>query len=200
MNKKKIRQRDHKVQILEAAEKTFAKKGFYVTTMEEIAHQAQLAKGTIYLYFDSKEDLFFSVTERKLDILLGKIEEELKKSNLPSQRIRKVIGVHLKFLEENGDFFKIMQSFSETLKKKLEKKLKDRIIQKQSYYIEILDKLIQKAISKGEIEPLDSKKLAVILMGIIHSLTLYWISKKEKGSLSKDESLAWKVFWEGVKK
>ena len=199
MNKRKIRQKNHKIQILEAAEKIFARKGFY-TPIEEIAKKAQLAKGTIYLYFDSKEDLFFSVTERKLDILLNKIEEELKKSNLPSQRIRKVIGVHLKFLEENGDFFKIMQSFSESLKEKLEKKLRDRVIQKQSYYLEILDKLIQKAISKGEIEPLDSRKLAVILMGIIHSLTLYWISKKEKDSLSKDESLAWKVFWEGVKK
>ena len=200
MNKRKIRQRDHKVQILEAAEKIFAKKGFYTTTMEEVAKEARLAKGTIYLYFDSKEDLFFSVTERKLDILLNKIEEELKKSNLPSQRIRRVIAVHLKFLEENGDFFKIMQGFSGSLKEKLEKKLKDRVIQKQSYYIEILDKLIQEAINKKEVKLLDSRKLAVILMGIIHSLTLYWISKKEKDSLSKDESLAWEVFWEGVKK
>jgi len=199
MNKRKIRQRDHKIQILEAAEKTFAKKGFY-TTIEEVAHQAQLAKGTIYLYFDSKEDLFFSVTERKLDILLNKIEEELKKSNLPSQRIRGVIAVHLKFLEENEDFFKIMQGFSESLKEKLEKKLKDRVIQKQSYYIEILDKLIQEAINKKEVKLLDSRKLAVILMGIIHSLTFHWISKKEKDSLSKDEALAWEVFWEGVKK
>lgn len=200
MNKRKIRQRDHKVQILEAAEKIFAKKGFYTTTMEEVAKEARLAKGTIYLYFDSKEDLFFSVAERKLDILLNKIEEELKKSNLPSQRIRRVIAVHLKFLEENGDFFKIMQGFSGSLKEKLEKKLKDRVIQKQSYYIEILDKLIQEAINKKEVKLLDSRKLAVILMGIIHSLTLYWISKKEKDSLSKDESLTWEVFWKGVKK
>jgi len=200
MNKRKIRQRDHKVQILEAAEKIFAKKGFYTTTMEEVAKEARLAKGTIYLYFDSKEDLFFSVTERKLDILLNKIEEELKKSNLPSQRIRRVIAVHLKFLEENGDFFKIMQGFSGSLKERLEKKLKDRVIQKQSYYIEILDKLIQEAINKKEVKLLDSRKLAVILMGIIHSLTLYWISKKEKDSLYKDESLAWEVFWKGVKK
>mgnify|MGYP001055087409 CR=1 FL=1 len=200
MNKKKIRQRDHKVQILEAAEKTFAKKGFYVTTMEEIAHQAQLAKGTIYLYFESKENLFFWVIEKKLDILLDKIKEKLDELNPPSQKIEEVICVHLKFLEENEDFFKITQNLSENLKKKMEKKLKSKAIQKQSHYIEILGKLIQEAIIKGEIKPLNSRKLAVILMGIIHSLTLYWISKKEKGSLSKDESLAWKVFWEGVKK
>ena len=200
MNKRKIRQKDHRIQILEAAEKIFAKKGFYTTTMEEVAKEARLAKGTIYLYFESKEDLFFEVIERKLDILLGKIEEELQQSNSPSQKVKKVIGIHLKFLEENEDFFKIMQNLSESLKKRMEKKLKSRVIQKQSHYIEMLGKLIQKAIIEGEIKPLDSRKLAVILMGIIHSLTLYWVSRKEKDSLFKDESLIWEMFWSGVKK
>lgn len=200
MNKRKIRQKDHRIQILEAAEKIFAKKGFYTTTMEEVAKEARLAKGTIYLYFESKEDLFFEVIERKLDILLGKIEEELQQSNSPSQKIKKVIGIHLKFLEENEDFFKIMQNLSESLKKRMEKKLKSRVIQKQSHYIEMLGKLIQKAIIEGEIKPLNSRKLAVILMGIIHSLTLYWVSRKEKESLFKDESLIWEMFWNGVKK
>jgi len=200
IGKRRIRQQDHKIKILEAAEKIFAKKGFYPTTIEEVAKKARLAKGTIYLYFNSKEDLFFLVIERKLDILLSKVEEELKGPGSPSQRIKRVIAVHLKFLEENGDFFKIMEGFSESLKEKLEKKLKNRVIQKQSYYIEMLGKLIQEAINKGEIKSLNSRKLAVILMGIIHSLTLYWISQKEKDSLFKDQLLVWEVFWKGVKK
>ena len=200
MNKRKIRQKDHKIHILEVAEKIFAKKGFYTTTIEEVAKEAGLAKGTIYLYFESKENLFFLVIEKKLDILLGKIKEKLDELNPPSQKIKEVICVHLKFLEENEDFFKITQNLSENLKKKMEKKLKSEAIQKQSHYIEILGKLIQEAIIKGEIKPLNSRKLAVILMGIIHSLTLYWISKKEKNSLSQDESLVWEVFWNGVKK
>jgi len=59
MNKRKIGQRDHLTQVLQAAEKLFAKKGFYPTAIDDIAKEARLAKGTIYLYFDSKEDLFF---------------------------------------------------------------------------------------------------------------------------------------------
>jgi len=54
-------QRNRTDQILEAAEKLFAQKGFYSTTVGEIAEKAGIAKGTIYLYFRDKRDLFFSV-------------------------------------------------------------------------------------------------------------------------------------------
>lgn len=194
------RRRDFAAQILQAAEKLFAKKGFYPTTIDEIAKEAKSAKGTIYLYFNNKEDLFFSVIETKLDLLLNKIQEAVEKPGSASQRIKTAISIHLKFLEENKNFFKVMQSFPEGLKKKLERKLKGRVVEKQSRYIEILDGLIQEAIDRKEIKALDSKKLAVILMGIIHSLTVYWISQREKKSLSSDKSLAWQVFWEGVSK
>lgn len=200
MNRRKLRQKNHAVQILEAGEKLFAKKGFYPATMEEVARAAGLAKGTIYLHFDDKRDLFFSIIEKKLDILLEKIENEMRKDKLISQRIKLAIGIHLKFLEENRDFFKIMQALPESLKQEMERKLKGRVIEKQSRYVEILDHLIRKGIRNQEIKSLDSRKLAVILVGMMHSLTIYWISHKEKGSLSQDDSLVWQVFWEGIKK
>ncbi len=200
MNRRKLRQKNHAAQILEAGEKLFAKKGFYPTTMEEVARAAGLAKGTIYLHFNDKRNLFFSIIEKKLDILLEKIEKEMRKDEFPSQRIKLAIGIHLKFLEENRDFFKIMQALPESLKQEMERKLKGRVIEKQSRYVEILDQLIRKGIRNQEIKSLDSRKLAVILVGMMHSLTIYWISRKEKGSLSQDDSLVWQVFWEGIKK
>ncbi len=198
MNRRKLRQKNHAAQILEAGEKLFAKKGFYPTTMEEVARAAGLAKGTIYLHFDDKRNLFFSIIEKKLDILLEKIEKEMRKDEFPSQRIKLAIGIHLRFLEENRDFFKIMQALPESLKQEMERKLKGRVIEKQSRYVEILDQLIRKGIRNQEIKPLDSRKLAVILVGMMHSLTIYWISRKETGSLSQDDSLVWQVFWEGI--
>jgi AcrR family transcriptional regulator len=200
MARRKLRKKNHAAGILEAGEKLFAKKGFYPTTMEEVARAAGLAKGTIYLHFDNKRDLFFSIIEKKLDILLEKVENEMRKNELAWQRIKLAIGIHLRFLEENRDFFKIMQALPESLKEEMEKRLKGRVIEKQLRYIDILDQLIQKGIANQEIKPLDARKLAVILVGMVHSLTIYWISRKEKGSLSQDESLVWQVLWEGIKK
>lgn len=188
-----------KSKILQAGEKLFAQKGFYLTTLEEIASGANLAKGTIYLYFKNKTDLFISIIERKLDVLLRKIKQGIEEEASPVEEIKKTTRVHLKFLEQNRNFFKILQSFSEEYKKEMEKELTERVIKKNTRYLEILQHLFEKAIEHREVKPLNARKLAVILIGIVHSLTINWISQGEKDSLYKDHDLAWEIFWNGAK-
>ena len=53
----------HRGEILSAAEKVFAVKGFFPTTMSEIAEIAEFGTGTLYKYFKSKEDLYFSLID-----------------------------------------------------------------------------------------------------------------------------------------
>jgi len=196
--KRKLKQLNHTVQIQEAAEKLFAEKGFHLTTVEEIAREANLAKGTIYLHFANKKDLFLSVIEKKLHVLLEKIKVGITQGKSFSEKIRLAIGVHLKFLENNANFFKITQTFPEQFKKELEQKLLQRVIKINSQYLALVDSLIKQGIEEGEIKNLNPRKLAVILIGIVHSLTIYWVYGGERDSLSADRSLAWEIFWEGA--
>lgn len=186
-------------EILKAAEVLFAEKGFYLTTLEEIARTADLAKGTIYLHFQNKRDLFISVIEKKLDILLEKIRRGIQEESLPSNKIKKAIETHLKFLEQNRNFFKILQGLSGEYKREMEKELTERVIQKNARYLGILQQLIQQAIERKEVKPLNARKLAVILVGMVHSLTINWITREERGSLSEDRRLVWEIFWNGAK-
>jgi len=197
--KRKLKQLNHTIRIQEAAEKLFAEKGFYLTTVEEIAREANLAKGTIYLHFANKKDLFLSVIEKKLHVLLKKIKAGVTQGKLFSEKIRLAIGVHLKFLENNANFFKIMQTFPEQFKKELEEKLLQRVIKINSQYLALVDSLIKQGIEEGEIKNLNPRKLAVILIGIVHSLTIYWVYGGERDSLSADRSLAWEIFWKGAR-
>ncbi|MBE0477594.1 TetR/AcrR family transcriptional regulator [Candidatus Aerophobetes bacterium] len=199
IEKRRIKRADQKGKILRAGEKLFAKKGFYLTTLEEIAGGANLAKGTIYLHFENKKDLFISIVERKLDILLKKIKEGIGEEGSPTEEIKKLTKVHLKFLERNRNFFKILQSLSKEYKREMEKELTERVIKKHTRYLGIIQHLIERAIKKKEMKPLDTRKLAVILIGIVHSLTINWISQGEKDSLSKDHELVWEIFWNGAK-
>ena len=196
--KRKLKQLNHTVQIQEAAEKLFAEKGFHLTTVEEIAREANLAKGTIYLHFANKKDLFLSVIEKKLHVLLEKIKVGITQGKSFSEKIRLAIGVHLKFLENNANFFKITQTFPEQFKKELEEKLLQRVIKINSQYLALVDSLIKQGIKEGEIKNLNPRKLAVILIGIVHSLTIYWVYGGERDSLSADRSLAWEIFWKGA--
>lgn len=197
--KRKTKQINQKDKIVQAAEKLFAQKGFYLTTLEEIASGANLAKGTIYLHFENKTDLFISIIERKLNVLLKKIEEGIKEEGSPTGEIKKAIKIHLNFLEKNRNFFKILQALSEEYKKEMEKELTERVIKKNARYLEILQHLIEEAIEHREVKPLNARKLAVILVGIVHSLTINWISQGEKDSLFEDHNLAWEIFWSGAK-
>jgi len=197
--KRRIKQTTHNSQIMEAAESIFAEKGFYLATVEEIAQKADLGKGTIYLHFENKRGLFLSIIERKLDILLKRIEEGIKEGDSPAEKIRLATEIHFKFLEKNRNFFKIIHIFSNQFKKGMGEELFKKVVVKNSRYLEILQTLIEQATKEKEIKSLNSKKLAVILVGIVHSLTVYWISQNEKDSLSMDHSLAWEIFWQGAK-
>lgn len=197
--KRKAKRDNHTDRILQSAEMLFAERGFHLTPLDEIARDADLAKGTIYLHFQNKRDLFISVIERKLDLLLRKIKSGIRNDNSPTEKIKKAIGIHLKFLEKNRNFFKILQSLSGEYKKEMEKELTERVIQKNTQYMGILQHLIQQAIDRGEIKRLNSRKLAVILVGIVHSLTINWISQQEKKSLTRDLPLAWQIFWSGAR-
>jgi len=197
--KRKTRQINQKDRILQAGEKIFARKGFHLATLEEIARDADLAKGTIYLHFLNKADLFVSVIEKKLNILLKKIKEVVREEGPPVEKIRKVTEIHLRFLEQNKNFFKILHSLPGEHKREMEKELTERVIKKNASYLGIIQKLIEEGIKRKEIKPLNPRKLAVILVGMVHSLTINWISCNEKYSLSEDHNLAWEVFWKGAR-
>ncbi len=197
-NKRQLRRLNQRDKILQAGEKLFAKKGFHLTTLEEIAKSANLAKGTIYLHFLNKVDLFISIIERKLDVLLKKIREEIRKEKTSVEKIKKAIKVHLSFLEQNKNFFRILQSLSGEYKREMEKELTERVIKKNTAYLGIIRNLIQEGIKEGQIKPLDAHKLSVMLVGVVHSLTINWITQGESYPLVKDSDLAWEVFWEGA--
>jgi AcrR family transcriptional regulator len=70
-------------EILLAAEKLFAAKGFFPTTMSEIAQEAQFGTGSLYKYFKSKEDLYFTLIDEKTAEINGSVKAELSKRCLP---------------------------------------------------------------------------------------------------------------------
>ncbi len=67
---RKEREKEHRrEEIIDAAQKIFFQKGLIVATMDEIAEAAELSKGTLYLYYKSKEDLYLAVMARGIDVL-----------------------------------------------------------------------------------------------------------------------------------
>ena len=77
--------------ILNAARKEFLAHGFRRTSIEEIARTAGIAKGTVYLYFDSKEAVFHAVLEAFFDWFLERAKAEAKGTDAVEQRLARVL-------------------------------------------------------------------------------------------------------------
>ena len=86
-------------QILDAAKRAFYAKGYALATMDDVADEAQLGKGTLYLYFRTKEDLLFGVAIRHQQQLLASFEEL---SAQPCAGIEQVRGMLLAYAEHMG--------------------------------------------------------------------------------------------------
>jgi len=89
--------------ILNAAIKAFAEKGYTDTTVNEIARKAQIAEGTIYGYYQSKEDILLKIPEQKLKELLSYIEEQS-----PEKKLERMLLYCFRFFSNNSDFTSIL--------------------------------------------------------------------------------------------
>jgi len=88
---KKIRRRE---EILDAAELVFGEKGPSAATMDDVAEAAQVSKGTVYLYFENKDDLFVALTHRPMDAVLARFAELVEDDVDGLTLVRRLIEAH----------------------------------------------------------------------------------------------------------
>ena len=91
--------------IIKAALKIFSKKGYSPAAIDEVAHEAGIAKGTIYLYFKDKEDLFYSTIMSVIDDLASILREQLTEDMSPLEILENLARTQLRYFSKNIDFF-----------------------------------------------------------------------------------------------
>src|SRR6185295_7045060 len=93
--------------IQEAAMRVIARKGMSAATMADIAGEAGIAKGTIYLYFRDRDELVEKTFETAIDELHKRVDEARTRGNNFEERFRNVIAAELEFFRENAEFFRL---------------------------------------------------------------------------------------------
>lgn len=189
----------HREEILSAAEKVFAAKGFFLTTMSDIAREAEFGTGTLYKYFRSKEELYFTLIDEKAEEINRLVKEELSQGNPAVERIKKALELQFEFFERNRDFFRIYISernrFEWTVKDELGKGLHEKMVA----YINILAEVMRQGIERNEFRSMSPLDLAHALVGIVNSFVFEWmISRKPYPLISKVNTVL-EIFLGGVK-
>lgn len=200
IGRKKREHLAHRGEILLAAEKVFAAKGFFQTTMNQIAQAAEFGTGTLYKYFKSKEDLYFTLIDEKTDAINHLIKAELSREDSIIERIRKVLILELEFIEQNRDFFRIYTSegsrFEWSIKDDCGKKIHDKMVG----YIQFLAQVLEEGMKANELKPLSPLDLAHAFEGIVHSFIFEWLISPESYPLVSKAETILEIFLKGAGK
>lgn len=175
--KKEQRKEQHRLEILEAAERIFACQGFYTTTMEEVAEACGWSKGTLYLYFNSKEDLFFSVITEKVDQFRESLTTALAATQNIEESITALVKAQFQFFFDNKDFFQLAISEQGKVLHGSESGMRESLVKKQRQHVSMASQALKKHLpADTSIQP---ETLAKSIMGAINIHTLTWLLEPE---------------------
>lgn len=149
-------------EILQAAFRVFSTKGYHNTTVDDIAREAGISKGTCYQYFAGKEDIFTATMDRTLQTLLA----EADAAAAEARDALTVLGLKgLTFISKYRDLqFMFMGVISEALGGN--RKLKEEAAKTFEQVAEFLSRDIQRGIDEGIFRPADPMTVAYALIGI----------------------------------
>jgi len=157
---------DKRSQIVEAAMKVFSREGFHQAKMDQVATEAGVGKGTVYLYFSSKEELleyiFMTVTRRFLD----KIRAIAAERGTAREKLCQIFEHALAISDQNRDSCSFLMEgptgMSEDFKKWL--------VSTRDTVLEEIEGLIREGVRTGELSQKNPKLMAHVIIGAINSL------------------------------
>src|SRR5690242_4147648 len=166
---------DKREAILRAAIAVFAHNGYFNSKVADIAREAGVADGTVYLYFKSKEEILHSVFDRSVDAALAEAKKKIESISDPREKLRQIALLHLERLGADRDLAVVFQ---------VELRGSTKFMEEFSAagFAEYLD-LIRQTIEEGQetgafrtdVKPIIAAK---ILYGALDEMVTNWILSK----------------------
>lgn len=161
--------------IFTSAIKVFSINGYDRATMDGIASEAGVAKGTLYYYFKSKEEIFKYIISEGMKVIQEEIDEAVSKTDGEIERLRTVFKTQLSLVNRNRDFFKVVAS--QLWGKEIRQfELRDII----NNYINYIESFISKSINAKMIRKGNSMLITYLFVGILSSCSIYEVSQNEE--------------------
>ena len=186
---------DKREAILGAATRVFARNGYFNSKVADIARDAGVADGTVYLYFKSKEEILHSIFDRSMEEAITEGRKQLEKINDPREKLRRVAHLHLERLGADRDLAIVFQ---------VELRSSTKFMEEFSAtgFAEYLG-LIRAAVEEGQRagvfrSELNAKVVAKILFGALDEMATNWILSQRRYKLAPMADQVLDIFLNGV--
>ena len=158
--------------ILDAAKDVFAKRGFLSATMEEIAEQCELAVGTLYRYFQSKEELYVSLLCEAMEKFHQGIEAARSRDIPPNEQLRAVWQFFYDFYREQPEYYRaLMFLHNEGLRNTISPDVIKEINHRAGRNFRLVAEIVQAGVDAGLYRPdLDTRGVVDVLWSLLMGL------------------------------
>jgi AcrR family transcriptional regulator len=187
--------------IQEATLRVISRKGMAAATMQEIAEEAGVAKGTIYLYFRDRDELVEKTFDAAMAQLMVEVDRALEKDVPFDQKIRDVMAAKLAFFSANREFVRLYLTakMPESIPERQRQKRKNCHPQYRAR-IDRLSAILRQAMERGEIRTLDPARLAMFIIEGSTAVILERLLEESSPPEEADVDLIAGLILDGVRK
>jgi len=184
-------------EVLATTRRLFARKGYQRTTMVEVAAASEVALGTLYQIFPSKEAMLCSLLEDYIDQLIERVREAAAAADGSRDVLSRVVRTQLAFSLQNADVLRLYLSGWTGYEFSVRQRFGERLDDKYEQYLHVLETLFRRGARDGAFAAGPPRRLAVTLAGMIHALVRRWLREKDLDLLAEGDAVA-EVLLHGV--
>ncbi len=167
MNRRELKAERRRREILRSAARAFKKKGYYATTMEDIASELLMTQGSLYYYFKSKEEILFACHELSMEHILASLEWVRRAEASAAEKIRTLVEEHVAVLTDELQGSAMALEFTA-----LSEPYLSRIVALRDRYETGLREIIREGVEAGEFVAANPRLAGFMILGGIN-----WISR-----------------------
>ena len=182
-------------QIIDAAIRVFARTGYYNSRVSDIAREAGIASGTIYLYFKTKDEILVTLFREKMAQWVDSVRREIALVSDPVAQLRRLVALHFSVLESNPDLAEVVQ----VELRQGHKFFRGASAHEVSAYFALIGGVLEAGMASGQIRRDVPVKLATkMLFGAMDQIATSWVLGKRAYRLSDAAESVATIFLKGV--
>ncbi len=167
-----MKQSDVKQNIITAAIKIFAEKGFFETTVDDIARSAKIAKGTVYLYFRDKPSLYIDIIEQHFTLAVNSLVAIRRLKLSSREKLQRIVDEWLDYMFTFKHEFPMFGMENVNLTRRLMKGIGPMLLLRLGAIIDEIAGIIKDGIRSGEFRNVDPKLAAVYFLNMLRTAFL----------------------------
>jgi len=184
-------------EIIEAAGRLFVSKGYEATSIHEIADASEFSVGTLYNFFENKEDIYFAVIEAEMADFYNRCREALSSADGPVLKLEGFARAYFEFVLDKKETVKRFWHEIGGFVWGVRKRLFERLQRSGHLPLRLLEPVLDEARAQGITQDADSREQAIVFRGMCFSYFFIWFQSGEEMDLLSYAPVVVKRFLEG---